>query len=49
MGNKLVTDSSCGLHQTSSGVRQIANYRRDDFSGQKFAQLGVTVADKKVT
>jgi hypothetical protein len=47
MGNKLVTDASCGLRQTAIRVWQITNYGIDSLPGQKLPQFSVAVANKE--
>src|SRR5579863_1774473 len=47
IGNKLVTDSSYGLRQTTRWQRQIAYHRIDHLSGQKLTQLRVVVSRKE--
>src|ERR1700687_5820529 len=47
IGNKLVTETSCRLHQSASRIGHIAGDRGHDFSRQKLTQLSVAVPNEE--
>src|ERR1700686_2048751 len=47
IGNKLVTETSCRLHQSASRIGHIAGDRGHDFSRQKLTQLRVAMPNEE--